>query len=92
MKIAMKSVCIIAIIVMFILSLEVIVGLTSFCIGDVARIRLAAFAAVVAIPFVVAVIYVMINRRTDKPWLSVFMTLGALICDLILVSFANGRI
>ncbi len=92
MRRAAKIICLVAILAMAFLSLQVIIGLTSFYTIEVAVIRVAAFAAVVVIPIVVGIFYAVINRRIERLGLSLCVTLGALACDLILISFANGRL
>jgi len=78
--------------VMCFISLEVVAGLTSFYTDGLTGSKLAAFAVVTAFPVIVVTGYVFANRRSDRPKLALALTLGALACDLILLSFANGRL
>lgn len=87
-----KASCLVAVILMALLSIEVVVGLTSFYTGGVGYLRLIAFIAVAVAPIAVGVLYAVINRRVENPSLSLFMALGALILDVVLISFANGRL
>jgi 1,4-dihydroxy-2-naphthoate octaprenyltransferase len=81
-----------AMLVMCFVSLEVVIGLTSFYTKELTGPRWLAFVIVAVFPIMVGAAYAVANRRSDKPSLSLMLTLGALACDLVLVSFANGRL
>lgn len=92
MQRTLKITCFLAIIAMSFLSIEVIVGLTSFYVGGVAKARLMAFVVVAIFPIIAAVLYAMLNCRNERPGRSFSLMVGLLVCDLVLLSFANGHI
>lgn len=87
-----KTTTIVVVISMCFLAFEVIVGFTKFYVNGLTWARLTAFVVVVLFPIIFGIALVLLNRRSYRSALGLILTVVALLCDLALLSFANGRL